>query len=143
MLYYVWVCSRFPGGSQEKSGDSSIKIFRQNEQRNKKNKKKMLFCQWRWVKAVKVFWKKYSFGRVAEKRKIFFKKHVGLDLDGQAHRANFASFFWIFESPLIANWSKEMSYNSLTSWNVNKNQDDRWSNCSESIKTRISPEIGL
>ena len=39
------------------------------------------------------FAKKYSFWRVAEKRKIFFQKPEGLDLDGQAERANFACFF--------------------------------------------------
>ena len=77
----------------KKSGDSSIKIFHQNEQQNKKIKKRCFFASEEERRQSRFFAKKYSFWRLAEKRKIFFQKPVGLDLDGQAERAKFACFF--------------------------------------------------
>ena len=65
-------CSRFPVGRSEKSGDSSIKIFHQNEQQNKKNKKKdAFFASVEERRQSRFASEKYSFRSEVEKRKIF------------------------------------------------------------------------
>lgn len=56
----------------------------------------MLFCQRRKAQEVKVFCQKILPGKV----EIFCQKPVGLDLDGQAERANFATFFEFLKSPI-------------------------------------------
>ena len=73
----------------KKSGDSSIKIFHQNEMKTKKIKKDAFFASVEERRQSRFFAKKY-YPRGVE---IFFQKPEGLDLDGQAERANFAFFF--------------------------------------------------
>ena len=54
----------------------------------------MLFCQRRGAQAVKGLREKNTlFETERRKGRFFTKQPVGLDLDGQAKRANFASFF--------------------------------------------------
>ena len=57
----------------------------------------MLFCQRRKAQEVKVFCQKILFA-AKRRRKIFCQKPEGLDLDGQAERANFATFFEFLKS---------------------------------------------
>ena len=68
-------------------------FFRKQTTKQKKEKKDAFFASVEERRQSRFFAKKYSFWRVAEKRKIFFQKPAGLDLDGQAERAKFASFF--------------------------------------------------
>ncbi len=67
----------------EKSGDNCIKIFRQNEQRNKKIKKKMLFLPAMMADGSQGLREKNTlFGEQRRKGRFFPKQPEGLDLDG-------------------------------------------------------------
>ena len=78
----------------KKSGsDSSIKIFHQNEMKTKKIKKDAFLPVKRSAGSQGLREKNTLFVAKWRKGRFFPKQPVGLDLDGQAERANFASFF--------------------------------------------------